>query len=48
MHANILTTAQKHKMLLEYNQEREQKYAFNSLTLILIFRWEAYQENKNM
>ena len=26
MHANILTTAQKHKMLLEYNQEREQKY----------------------
>ena len=31
MHANILTTAQKHKMLLEYNQEREQKYDFLSL-----------------
>ena len=31
MHANILTTAQKHKMLIEYNQEREQKY------VILVF-----------
>ena len=37
MHANILTTAQKHKMLLEYNQEREQKYDSLSLFNLIHF-----------
>ena len=35
MHANILTTAQKHKMLIEYNQEREQKYVILVFLLLL-------------